>query len=151
MDNAKRDIVIVDLDGTLALDEPRAERYLRGPEGKQWPQYFAACGDDEPNDAVIQLVRLLKYSGKRIYIFSGRLDSVLKETKEWLSKHNVPYDKLVMRPADNRIDDTILKLQWTVEHEVKDRIWLVLEDRQRMVDAWRKAGYTCLQVAPGNF
>jgi len=27
----------------------------------------------------------------------------------------------------------------------------VVEDRKRVVEMWRREGYTCLQVAPGNF
>lgn len=152
MDTEKRNILVVDLDGTLADDEPRAEKYLRGPEGKQWPEYFAAAKYDKPKYPIVQLVQLLRfYGGKSIWIISGRSDSVLGDTLTWLNENNVPYDRIILRPQDNRTDDNIWKLQVVKAWGIEDRIWMVLEDRQRMVDAWREAGFTCLQVAPGKF
>ena len=65
-------IVIFDLDGTLALIEHR--RPLVEGDKKDWPGFFAACVDDEPNKPVIQTFRALQDHGHSMWIFSGRSD-----------------------------------------------------------------------------
>ena len=142
-----KDVVVVDLDGTLALDGHRSHYLNRTP--RDWTKYFAACGDDAPNLPIIELVSALYEANFHIHIVSGRSDEVRDTTLDWLSKHEVPFEILKMRPKDNRVDDHKLKLEMVSAY--KDRILLVLEDRQRVVDMWRANGLTCLQVAPGNF
>jgi uncharacterized HAD superfamily protein len=113
-----------------------------------WDDYFAECLSDEVNEPVVEILRALskKYE---IRILSGRSAAVEEKTIEWLRKHDVPYDIIKLRPVDNRVDDHVLKVSWVKGFE-RD-ILFVLEDRQRVVDAWRREGFTCLQVAPGNF
>lgn len=162
-----RDIVICDLDGTLAIDDHRAVHLHKNPhcpkqtdlsakcfckpEERDWDTYFSLCGEDTPNHAVVQLIRILNHARKRIFIFSGRSDAVRSATVEWLDRYNIVYERLEMRRADSRTDDNVLKLSWVDSLGIRDRIWLVLEDRSRVVAAWRDAGYTCLQVRPGEF
>lgn len=152
LDITSRNIVICDLDGTIALDDHRAH-FLRGSGNptNDWKSYFDACGGDAPNHAVIQLLRILKHAKKRIYILSGRVERTRIDTLAWLENHKVPWDALEMRPDANRVDDTVLKLGWLDTLGIRDQVWLILEDRTRMVDAWRKAGFTCFQVRPGDF
>lgn len=147
----KRDIVICDLDGTLALDDHRNHLIKRPVGERKWDEYFALCGQDEPNHPVVQLVRIMHFARKKIYILTGRVDSVRKQTLDWLELHNVPFNHLEMRRADSRTDDHLLKVQWAHELGISERIWLVLEDRKRVVDAWRAGGFPCLQVRPGDF
>lgn len=148
MDPEKK-LIIVDLDGTLADDTHRAH-LLKDPENRRWNEYFSLCHLDEPNYPIIQLLRnLWSACGYDVYILSGRSDTVRQQTEEWLNRHNVPYDLLQMREAEDRTQDDKLKLGWA--EQWKDKVLFVLEDRQRVVDAWREAGYTCLQVAPGKF
>lgn len=151
MGGEKRDLLIVDLDGTLANDEHRAH-HLRDASSRDWSSYFAACGGDSPINHIIQLVRILKiYGGKRVHIYSGRSETARVDTLEWLERHNVPYDRLVMRPETERTDDHILKLRWLQNSGEAENVWLILEDRNRVVAAWRAAGYPCLQVALTTF
>lgn len=146
-----RDVIVVDLDGTLALDDGRAEKYLRKGK-KDWDGYYDAAGDDLPNGPIIALVNTLYGSGNfDVWILSGRIERTREVTEEWLFTQEVLYDNLIMRATDDRTQDTELKLQWVERYNLKGRIRFVIEDRQRMVDAWRAAGFTTLQVAPGNF
>jgi hypothetical protein len=147
-----KNIIVADLDGTIALDDHRAEKYLRSPDGvRHWDQYFEACTDDKPCWPVIQLINAMSRYTYEIWILSGRKETVRPQTKAWLEKHGVPYNKLIMRPTDDRTDDYKLKIQWLEAFELRERLLFVLEDRQRVVDAWRSEGITCFQVAPGNF
>lgn len=149
----KKDIVIVDLDGTLALDDHR-NHLLRGENAanKKWDEYFALCGEDTPNWPILQLVKILQHQAKKkIYILTGRIDSHRETTENWLHTHSVVYDYLQMRRADSRTDDNVLKVQWVDALGIRDRVWLVLEDRARVVKAWRANGFACLQVREGDF
>ena len=143
----EKDIVICDLDGTLALDHHRNHHLQKTP--RDWNTYFSLCEKDEPNHVIIQLIQILAFH-KTVYIFTGRRNDYRAETVRWLADHRVPYHYLQMRPVDNRTDDFLLKMQWVKEFEIHSRIWLTIEDRKRVVDAWRANGYPCLQVSPGD-
>lgn len=146
-----KDTVIVDLDGTLACDKHR-NHLISGPPGtRKWDEYFSLCGGDAPRPAIIRLVRSLHDSYFRIAIFTGRCASTESVTRRWLAEHSVPYDFLRMRDLQDRTDDHILKPSWADHVGGKDRILLVLEDRKRVVSAWRNLGYDCLQVNDGDF
>lgn len=145
-------MIIFDLDGTLALDHHRSH-FLKG-DTKYWDEYFNACVHDEPNKPIVQLLKLYAAADIKVGIFSGRSDSVMNQTVEWLHAQGIwnLLEFIQMRPEHDRTQDDILKLQWAKRIE-KDHepISLIFEDRQRVVDMWRANGYTCCQVAPGAF
>jgi hypothetical protein len=51
----------------------------------------------------------------------------------------------------NFIPDEILKRDMLDNHADIDDIFLVVDDRQKVVDMWRNLGLTVFQVAPGDF
>jgi hypothetical protein len=146
--------IICDLDGTLALDHHRHHYLHPTPESglkRDWDKYFSACDKDTPNWPIIEILRAF-YHDYTIYILSGRIHGMLDKTLIWLNEHDVPFHRLQMRPNDNRTDDNLLKMEWAATFDLKPTNTLfVIEDRKRMVEAWRVAGFTCLQVAEGNF
>lgn len=147
----KKNTIIVDLDGTLALDDHR-NHLLHQPDGKRdWDAYFALCGADAPNEPVIELCRAMFYRGYFIRIFTGRSDSVEDETRKWLDVHDVQFDSLTMREKSDRTDDHELKPSWAETYGGRDSILFVVEDRERVVHSWRSRGYTVFQCAPGKF
>ena len=62
----KKNIVIADLDGTIADCEHR-RNFVTG-KNKDWQKFYAACIDDEPNVPVINTLRALKAQGYQIII-----------------------------------------------------------------------------------
>ena len=54
--NMKKDIVLVDIDGTVSIVGDRL-KHLQGK--KDWDAFYKACGDDEPNQNVIDIVKVL--------------------------------------------------------------------------------------------
>ena len=146
-------MIVFDLDGTLALDHHRRHHLLKDP--KDWDSYFRACGDDEPNSALVELVRMIWWSGGfTLGLWSGRSASVNVETLGWLDKHQLTgkFHQTRFRSADDRTEDTELKRSWLHQQNATgDPVTLVFEDRQRVVDMWRSEGITCCQVAPGDF
>jgi len=142
--------VLVDVDGTIAL-------HNRG--AFEWDKVIT----DIPNKPVIDLVKSLLYNdGQQVIFLSGR-DGVCKEdTVEWLKKQfpilDVGSNKgfheefLFMRQEGDTRRDSIVKRELFDNHIRNNYyVWLVLDDRDQVVKMWRQMGFTCLQVAEGNF
>jgi predicted kinase len=133
--------VLVDIDGTVALMSGRS------------PFDETRVSEDQPNRAVIHVVRALHAAGNRIVFLSGRTAGCRAETEMWLTRHvAVPFDGLHMRPVGDSRKDSIVKAELFDTHvrDVYD-VTCVLDDRDQVVRAWREMGLTVLQVAEGNF
>jgi phosphoglycolate phosphatase-like HAD superfamily hydrolase len=145
-----KDIVIFDLDGTLALIEHRVH-YITG-EKPDWTAFYAACAHDFPNSPIITVYRALARQGYELWIVSGRSDEVIEQTTEWLKHHVGDYHKLIMRKAGDHQPDNKLKRSWVKDGTIpQERVLVIFEDRASVVKMWRELGFTCLQVAPGEF
>jgi phosphoglycolate phosphatase-like HAD superfamily hydrolase len=150
--------VIFDLDGTLADITKRREMSTKENGKIDWDIFFDPNNIwfDLPNEPVITMAQLLSEK-HRIVIFSGRSKATKDETKRWLQKFDVPFDVLKMRPTSNDwkfMPDDELKQHWLdllFKDEKKKDILCVFDDRQKVVDMWRRNGITCFQVDDGNF
>jgi len=148
--------VIFDLDGTLALIDDRRVVSTK-PNGKiNWDIFFDPKNIDldKPNLPVIKMAQLLKQQGFRIVILSGRLKTTKDATTQWLQKFDVPFDVIKMRPDSSEfkfMPDDKLKQGWLDSLFPNKDIFAVFDDRNKVVDMWRKNGLTCFQVAEGNF
>lgn len=146
-------LYIFDLDGTLALIQHR-RHFVEGKK-KDWPAFFRACVDDEPNRPVIDTLWRLVAGGADIWIWSGRSDEVRYETQEWIHKHVAPAWgwPLKMRREGDYTPDHILKKSWldAISQEERQRLVAIFDDRDRVVQMWRENGVAAFQVAPGDF
>lgn len=132
--------IIVDIDGTLAK--------MNGRSPFDWHR----VGEDKVNEPVKAIVMAMKklYT---VIIFSGRDGVCRTETINWLNDNRIHYDKLFMREEGNNEKDAIIKRR-LYDTYIKDKfdIEFVLDDRNQVVDMWRKdLGLTCLQVDYGDF
>lgn len=149
--------VIFDLDGTLALIDERRRISIKNNGKMDWDTFFNPTNItlDEPNTPVIETARLFKNNGFKIVIFSGRSKATKDATKDWLNKFNVPFDVLKMRPTSNEFKfmrDDDLKEKWLNDiFPDKSEIFAVFDDRNKVVEMWRRNGITCFQVADGDF
>ncbi len=141
--------IIVDIDGTLADIKHRRHFVERENKKKDFDSFHKACVDDKPINEIIKLVQLL-YGNYGIHIFSGRSKLIKKETIAWLKKHNINYNKLIMREERDYTPDYELKKKWLDKYNKED-IAFVIDDRDRLVKMWREQGLTCLQCANGDF
>ena len=153
-------IVIFDLDGTLAIINKR--RIKAGSPTGDKPQKNKMDWDvfhdpsnialDEPNVPVIKMAQLFAEDGFLIVIFSGRSIKTGHTTRAWLTRNRVPFHKLVMRDDKRHfMPDNELKKQFLDEHVDINDVFMVVDDRQQVVDMWRSLGLTVFQVAEGNF
>ena len=141
-------IVIFDLDGTLCDISHR--RSLVEGGNKDWEQFYKQCINDSPKIEVIKIFKLLQADMNTMVIFSGRSDIVRKETYQWLRKHDIRPDILIMREDGDFTPDDKLKNKW-LKIINKSDILCVFDDRDRIVKMWREEGLTCFQVADGDF
>ncbi|MEM9421146.1 MAG: hypothetical protein AAF986_01350 [Pseudomonadota bacterium] len=140
--------VIFDLDGTLADIEHR--RHMISDGKKDWPGFFRACVDDAPIIPVLNTYSMFKHAGHRVEIWSGRSDIVQDASNTWLTTHLGEKTAVTrMRAERDYQPDDQLKESWLLSLEQKPD--LVFDDRQKVVDMWRRHGIVCAQVAPGNF
>ncbi|MBK9581896.1 MAG: hypothetical protein IPO48_08380 [Saprospiraceae bacterium] len=133
--------IICDLDGTLALMNGRS------------PFDASTCESDLPNTPVVNIVKNYHELGYKIILASGREDTFKTQTISWLEKYDVQYDLLFMRAAgDYRKDAVIKKEMFDTQIEGKYFVEFVLDDRNQVVDLWRKdLNLPCFQVYYGDF
>ena len=149
--------VIFDLDGTLADIETRRVISIKENGKMDWDIFFDPknISLDTPNRPVITMAKLLKESGHRIVILSGRSKVTKDATREWLKQFDVPFDILKMRPDNKEFkfmpDDQLKKLWLDQLFPNTDDVLCVFDDRDKVVKMWRENGLSCLQVAEGNF
>lgn len=147
-----KNVVIFDLDGTLALIDARRALAAK-PNGKiNWGIFFDPKNItlDQPNWPVINMFKMLKSQGYEMMILSGRDARSQTETTAWLHAHGIFFDGLIMRPEGSFTPDDVLKKTW-LDGIGADRVFCVFDDRDKVVQMWRDNGLTCFQVAPGNF
>ncbi|HEU5451389.1 MAG TPA: hypothetical protein VFU76_05360, partial [Terriglobales bacterium] len=81
-----------------------------------------------------------------IWILTGRPDEYRARTVRWLRAQGVPFEKLIMRPRGDHRPDYVVKAD--VLREVpRQRIKLVIEDREPVCTMWRQKGVPCHLVA----
>lgn len=141
--------IIVDLDGTLALNQHRAHHLMLKP--KQWDEFNAKMHLDQPNKPLITLVKCLsRYY--HILLCSARQKEHEQITVDWLRKHEVPYTELYLRTTSDFRPDTEIKSDLFEQMKADGyNPGIVIEDRKSVVDMWRAKGLVCLQCAPGDF
>lgn len=151
-DIRKPNAYIFDIDGTLAHMTGRS------------PYDYSRVSEDVVDTAVRSLVvacyarQKLAFNREYILIVSGRDEACRAETEKWLQDNLVPYDKLIMRPEDavdnhgNKLPDWQVKLDLFNKHIRHEyNVKFVIDDRQQVVDTWRRLGLKCLQPQEGDF
>jgi predicted kinase len=133
--------IICDLDGTIAL------------LNKRNPFNASKCDKDLLNIPVATVIKNHIQLGYKIILLSGRQDNAREPTERWLNQHGFTYDQLLMRATKDMRKDSIIKKE--IYHkfiEGKYFIEFVLDDRNQVVDMWRKElGLPCFQVYYGDF
>jgi phosphoglycolate phosphatase-like HAD superfamily hydrolase len=142
------DIVVFDIDGTLADVSERVHHVRRKP--KDWNAFFAAMAQDKAIASMVRLCNLLHDAGVRIVLCSGRPHRYRAQTVAWLAREGVRYHELRLRRDGDRRSDTVAKREMVADLD-RGRVLFIVEDRTSVVEMWRAEGFVCLQCAPGDF
>ena len=137
------------MDGVLS-DASQRQHFLDGPL-QYWEKFFAACGEDAPIVEALEMARLLDPSVV-VILLTARPIRVRRQTMDWLGRHPVRWDLLVMRDEDD----------WTSSHtfkraELRDlqgrgyEIQLAVDDDPRTVVMYRRADVPALYFHSGYY
>lgn len=148
-----RNLFVFDLDGTLADCSTRLPLIRTKP--KNYKEFDARCDKDTPIGWVIKLNHYVATSNllENIIILTGRNEATREKTIVWLDRNLVFYSKLIMRPAGNNEPDNILKPKLLKEfiQGTDFDVQFIVEDRARVCEAYRQAGFNVLQCAKGDY
>ena len=150
-----KNTVIFDLDGTLANIDARRKLATKSNGKLDWDVFFDSSNIklDVPNEPVVKMAQMFAENGFTNIIFSGRTDKTKYSTRSWLTHNRIPFQKLVMR--DSKINhytpDDILKKDMLDKYADIDDVFLVVDDRNKVVKMWRDLGLSVFQVAEGDF
>lgn len=146
--------IIIDLDGTLCNLDKRLH-HVRPEPGvkKNWKAFFDELENDVPHEAVAAIVRNFHFlSNVKVVFASGRPDDYARKTTAWLEKWNFPTRELYMRCRGDHREDFVAK-EIILDFEILTRYkpLFFIDDRQQVIDLWRRRGFTALQCAKGDF
>lgn len=134
--------VVFDLDGTLAdTNDPEAQHKVNHPDFRE------RALDARPFDGMVDKVKKAKEEGRDVVILTARSAHYRGDTTKWLSKHDIPYDALIMRPmGDDRKDRVVkkdlLKKDVLPEYKVKK----AYDDKSKNVKMFKKEGIQAKKV-----
>lgn len=144
-----QNIIIVDIDGTLADVKHRVSHVQKTPP--DWKSFNHKMTHDSLNNWCKELILSLRARGCKIVLLTGRSEDNRDTTVNWLKKNDVPFDDLFMRAANDTRPDAVVKEEHYLTELTGERVLFVVEDRMSVVQMWRRLGLVCLQCADGNF
>jgi hypothetical protein len=145
-------VVIVDIDGTVADCAHRVHL----AQATEWDEFHALSPYDTPKFETVEFIKVLQAQGYIIFGLTGRDEKYEQMTSSWLVKYRIPLDYTFMRPSGNRARDCDLKPKMLIDlfgskENVQEKVLVVLEDRDRVVEAFREMGLPCWQVQAGGY
>lgn len=156
----KADVVVIDLDGTLCNTRHRDHFAQAG----EWEQFHSAAPLDTPHWDVVHLLRMIP-EDDIVLVITGRNEKWRKVTDEWLKRYDLRQyiDEILMRPDDDFTKAAELKLRLLIEWlhmntpfeeertALTDRVKFALDDREKVIDAFRDFGIACWQTRAGAY
>ena len=128
--------VCIDIDGVLADVDHRVHLIDRG----YWDEFFWRCGDDELIAPTAVMLALLDVS-LCVALVTSRPQWVQQETIDWLRRHHVRWDLLIMRPHHEYGPASVFKageVERLRAHGLEP-LWAI-DDDIRNVRAFERAG-----------
>ena len=168
----KPEVVLCDIDGTIADCEHR-RHHVTGKK-KDFESFYAEQYMDGAIKTTVAVLEALTRTRYGLIFVSARPEKYRKDTEEWLAswvyllvknsvldEQRIKYVKdiqdweclgLLMRPeGDYRADHIVKEEIYLNRIKPHYNVFMVLDDRQKVVDMWRKHGLICHQVADGDF
>ena len=144
--------MVFDLDGVLADAAHRQDVLFSGPgRRKNWQAFFARAGDDAVIGEIARVTELLD-PDLCLVLLTARPTTIRDLTIEWLAKHGLRWDLLVMRPeGDYRSSPDAKQL---AVHELRSAgfdLRLAFDDDQRNVDMFHAEGVPCVYIHSGYY
>ena len=138
-----------DLDGVLS-DAAGRQHYLAA-ERKDWHAFFSAVGEDPLVEEVARLLSLLAPE-LTVVLLTARPLRVRPQTLQWLERHELRWDLLVMREDDAELLATAFKQRTVTELRAAGlELLLAFEDDRRNVAMFHAEGVPCVYIHSGYY
>lgn len=148
-DSTKVPAALFDLDGTLV--DVTSIRYLVEDGNRDFDSFHRESINCPPNPFVLRLITEVRNLGFKIIIVTARSDKYKKITDMWLAINEVECDQILMRPYLDQRNDVEVKTSMYKFLEGKFDIQIAVDDRQELVDNWRKLGIPeVININQGN-
>jgi FMN phosphatase YigB (HAD superfamily) len=145
--------IVIDLDGTLCDCSHRVHL----AQNKQWEEFHAGIPNDKPYKEAVEFLEAVSEKFN-IVICSGREEKHQPQTVDWLFSHmlDAHITAILMRPEGDFSSDHELKLRLLDEffgsrEKALESVLMILDDRDKVVQAFRDAGFRCWQVQAGSY
>lgn len=113
--NVHRPIVGWDKDSTISDSSQRQHMLAACQAGTtSWDEYSAACKDDTPIHAAIELMWMLSPLYLNV-VMSGATEC--PEAMQWLEYHDVPVDDVKYRQPGDYTENGLIKVRWIKEYQ----------------------------------
>ena len=146
--------IVCDLDGTLAnVDHRRHYVRRQKPLKPNWVMFFEKMTEDPVNEWCREILENMSEKYPIVYA-TGRAGEYMPHTETWLKENNLRFGNSYLfsrMEKDHRKDDIVKEIILEFEIKTKFNPFFIIDDRQQVVDMWRKHGYTVLQCARGDF
>lgn len=129
---------VIDIDGVVA-DVRHRLRHLQGRR-KKWDAFFAAAPNDPAHPEGMRLVGELAHEHEVVFL-TGRPEHCRRDTIDWLDRHGLPTDRVLMRPADDRRPAAEVKAELLAAAVAGGCSVAVVVDDEQVLEAMRVAGY----------
>lgn len=137
--------IIYDIDGTVSIT------------GNRNPYDASkALEVDKPNKTVIDVIlSYFHHTNTSLFAMTGREEKHRKVTSDFICKKTplgeVTLNLFMRKDGDYRGDEIVKKELYEKYIKGKFNVLVVFDDRNKVVDMWRKEGIHCFQVEPGDF
>ena len=142
--------VVFDIDGVLSNAAGR-QHFLDPGGRKDWKGFFEAAGDDPLIEEVARLVQLLDRE-LVVVLLTARPTRIRALTLDWLERHDLRWDLLVMRPDRTFDPSTDFKRRTTEALRAAGlELALAFEDDRRNVEMFHDEGVPCIYLHSGYY
>lgn len=140
-DESLDDVVLCDIDGTVALRRGRN------------PYDYESVGDDAFDPRMKRLLNRFVGNGVRLIFISGRenVGNCRGKTLLWLTENGFCGELLMRAEGDMRPDQEVKKELYEKYIKGHYNVLAVFDDRDKVVKMWREEGLLCPQVYYGDF
>jgi hypothetical protein len=141
---------VFDVDGVLS-DASARQHHLEGPGRRDWQSFFEAAKDDALIDEISALTEVID-AHLVVVLLTARPTQIDQLTLEWLERHDVRWDLLVMRPEGDRRPSPDAKRM--AVHELRAGgfdLRLAFDDDRRNVAMFQAEGVPCVYIHSGYY
>lgn len=144
-----REVVIFDVDGVLS-DASARQHFIRRPQ-PDWEAFFSACDQDPLIVDAAALLSVIEPSCSVVFL-TGRPLSAREKTLNWIGRHELRWDLLVMRHWGDYSAARTFKRYEIAKLRAKGlEPKVAFEDDPRNVEMLKAQGVPCVYLYSGYY